>query len=179
VPKVRQLARADVGLMVDWRRRERRRVERDGAGPFERTLDICPLVAILRGVTPEAVVGIAEELHAAGFRVVEVPLNSPRPLESIARLAESFADRLLVGAGTVLSVAAVTEVEAAGGRIIVSPHMDPQVVGAALTRGLDVLPGAMTPRSLSEKHVAMRPVSPCTARSMLITCFSLTQWVSR
>lgn len=111
-------------------------------------LDACPLVAILRGVTPAEVAGIAQVLHAAGFTIVEVPLNSPEPLESIARLAERFSGRLLVGAGTVTSVDAVRQVADAGGRLIVSPHFDVNVVRDALGRGLDVLPGAMSPSEI-------------------------------
>jgi 2-dehydro-3-deoxyphosphogalactonate aldolase len=112
----------------------------------------CPLVAILRGVTPDAVLPMAEMLAAAGFCIIEVPLNSPRPFDSIGRLAEALGERLLVGAGTVTTPQAVHDVQRAGGRIIVSPHYDPAVVGTALDAGLDVLPGAMTPSEIFAAH---------------------------
>lgn len=105
----------------------------------------CPLVAILRGVRPEEVVGIAEALRDAGFAIVEVPLNSPRPLDSIARLAAAVGDDLLVGAGTVIDPSAVDEVVDAGGRLIVMPHADSAVVGRAKDRGAIAVPGFATP----------------------------------
>jgi 2-dehydro-3-deoxyphosphogalactonate aldolase len=105
----------------------------------------CPLVAILRGVAPEEVVGIAEVLSAAGFAIVEVPLNSPRPIESIARLAEAVGDRMLVGAGTVIDPHSVDDVVAAGGRLIVMPHADAAVVERAKACGAAAVPGFATP----------------------------------
>ena len=102
-----------------------------------------PLVAILRGVAPDQVVEIAEALHAAGIRIVEVPLNSPQPLDSIARLA-TLAERMVTGAGTVIRVTDVDTVVAAGGRIIVSPNMDAAVIGRALALGAVPLPGVAT-----------------------------------
>jgi 2-dehydro-3-deoxyphosphogalactonate aldolase len=104
-----------------------------------------PLVAILRGVTPEEVVAVGEALVDAGFAIIEVPLNSPNPLESIRRLSEALNDDILVGAGTVTSVAQVGDVEKAGGRLIVSPHFDPTVVRAAKASGLACIPGIATP----------------------------------
>lgn len=104
-----------------------------------------PLVAILRGVTPDAVVGIGEALVAAGIVVVEVPLNSPEPIESIRRLAAALGDRALVGAGTVRSAEAVAAVKEAGGTLIVTPHADVAVVKAAKARGMIALPGFLTP----------------------------------
>ena len=105
----------------------------------------CDLVAILRGVTPGEVVAIGEVLAAAGFAIVEVPLNSPDPIESIARLARRFAGRLLVGAGTVMSAAQVAMVGDAGGRLVVTPHADATVVSAARARGMVAVPGFFTP----------------------------------
>lgn len=108
-------------------------------------LDTLPLVAILRGLTPEEAVPIGDVLVEAGFRVLEVPLNSPRPLESIALLQQRFGDRCLIGAGTVLTPALVDDVAAAGGRLIVMPHADVAVIAAAKRAGLACVPGVATP----------------------------------
>ena len=108
-------------------------------------LERCDLVAILRGVTPEEVVPIGEALAEAGFAVVEVPLNSPRPVESIRRLVAHFGERLLVGAGTVMSAAQVATVADAGGRLAVLPHASEAVVRAARGRGMIAVPGFFTP----------------------------------
>ena len=99
-----------------------------------------PIVAIIRGVRPDEVEGVAEALVSAGVRVIEVPLNSPEPLESLRRLAR-FADRAVHGAGTVLSPKAVDQVADAGGRVIVSPNTDPAVIARTLERGLVPMPG--------------------------------------
>lgn len=104
-----------------------------------------PLVAILRGLRPDEALDMAAVLHDAGFRSLEVPLNSPDPLESIRRISDAFGDRLLVGAGTVLTVDAVDAVAEAGGRLIVSPNTDAAVIAAAKARGLVSLPGMFTP----------------------------------
>ncbi len=104
-----------------------------------------PLVAILRGVKPVEVEAVADALYAEGFRVIEVPLNSPDALDSIARLARRMPADAVVGAGTVLSVQAVTDVAAAGGKVIVMPHADVEVIRAAKARGLFCVPGAATP----------------------------------
>src|SRR4030095_7412546 len=95
-------------------------------------LDICPIVAILRGVRPEEVLGIATALMEHGVRAIEVPLNSPEPLESIRRLRESLGDACLSGAGTVLQARDVDAVHAAGGRLIVSPNTDVTVIERAV-----------------------------------------------
>ncbi len=105
----------------------------------------CDLVAILRGVTPDAVVAIGEVLVEAGFTVIEVPLNSPDPIESIRRLAARFGERLLIGAGTVMSPAQVAAVADAGGQLVVLPHADPAVVRAAKACGMLAVPGFFTP----------------------------------
>lgn len=104
-----------------------------------------PLIAILRGVTPDAVLGIAESLYEEGFRVVEVPLNSPDPFESISRLSREFADRMLVGGGTVLTDAQVQSVIDAGGSLIVAPNLNEQVAARARQSGAVYCPGVMTP----------------------------------
>ena len=104
-----------------------------------------PLIAILRGVRPDEVVAIAEALDTAGLAIVEVPLNSPEPFESIRRLVERFGDRLLLGAGTVRTEAEVERVRDAGGRLIVTPHAATDVVRAAKRRGMLACPGFFTP----------------------------------
>lgn len=103
-----------------------------------------PLVAILRGLTPADAPSIGAALDAAGFSLIEVPLNSPQPLASIATLAAQLPNAL-VGAGTVLTTAQVREVQAAGGQLIVSPNFDADVVRMAVQLGMVCLPGVMTP----------------------------------
>lgn len=112
---------------------------------LDTALQHLPLVAILRGITPAEVEAVADALYAEGFRVIEVPLNSPDALDSIARLARRMPADALIGAGTVLSVEAVAQVQAAGGRLIVMPHADVAVIRAAKARGLFCVPGAATP----------------------------------
>ena len=112
---------------------------------IEPFLERLPLVAILRGVTPEEVAGVSDALVEAGFAIVEVPLNSPRPLESIERLHAKFAEEILIGAGTVMTPAQVKDVAAAGGRLIVMPHGEAEVVRAAKAAGLACMPGVSTP----------------------------------
>lgn len=112
---------------------------------FDTAFARCPLVAILRGVRPDEIGAIGEGLVAAGFTLIEVPLNSPDPLDSIARLAKQLDGRAVVGAGTVLQTSQVDEVRAAGGRIIVSPNANPAVIAAAASAGLASLPGIATP----------------------------------
>ena len=114
------------------------------AEQFAQALDQLPLVAILRGLTPAEAPAIGQALVDSGFALIEVPLNSPRPLESIATLAAQHPNHL-IGAGTVLTSAQVREVQAAGGRIIISPHFDPVVVHEALRLGLVCVPGVATP----------------------------------
>jgi 2-dehydro-3-deoxyphosphogalactonate aldolase len=104
-----------------------------------------PLVAILRGVQPAEVESICSALERAGISIVEVPLNSPRPLESISILSRSFGDRMLIGAGTLTAPSQVEQVAAAGGRLIVTPHADTAIVRAAKRAGLFACPGFFNP----------------------------------
>ena len=104
-----------------------------------------PLVAILRGVTPNEVEPIALALYAEGFRLIEVPMNSPDALASITKLAACLPADALLGAGTVLSVDVVTQVREAGGRLVVMPHADVAVIRAAKQQGMVCVPGAATP----------------------------------
>jgi 2-dehydro-3-deoxyphosphogalactonate aldolase len=104
-----------------------------------------PLIAILRGVAPENAVAVGEVLIGAGFRIIEVPLNSPRPFDSIAALAMAFSANALIGAGTVLQRGDVGRVRDAGGRLIVMPHSDARVIVDAKACGLFCLPGVATP----------------------------------
>jgi 2-dehydro-3-deoxyphosphogalactonate aldolase len=104
-----------------------------------------PLIAVLRGITPEEIPGVAGALFEAGFRVLEVPLNSPRAFASIAQLAQRHGDHCLVGAGTVVDVADVVRIRDAGGRLVVMPHADTAVVRAAKAAGLVCAPGVATP----------------------------------
>lgn len=108
-------------------------------------LEPLPLVAILRGLAPNEAVAAGRAIVAAGFRVLEVPLNSPQPLDSIARLAEALGADVLLGAGTVMTPAQVDAVANAGGRLIVMPHADTAVIRAAKAAGLLCMPGVATP----------------------------------
>ena len=105
----------------------------------------CPLIAILRGVRPFEAEAIGEVLVEAGFTLIEVPMNSPDPLESIARLARSLGDHAMIGAGTVLTPDQVEAVRAAGGTMVISPNADPAVIAASVAAGLVSLPGIATP----------------------------------
>jgi 2-dehydro-3-deoxyphosphogalactonate aldolase len=104
-----------------------------------------PLIAILRGLAAADAASVSDTLVDAGFRIIEVPLNSPDPLESIAAIAKRHGSQAIVGAGTVLTVDQVDAVADAGGRIIVSPNMNPNVGQAAIARGLYWCPGIVTP----------------------------------
>src|SRR5688572_6442538 len=104
-----------------------------------------PLVAILRGMRPEEAEAMGGALVSAGFRLIEVPLNSPEPLRSIAILAERFGGEALIGAGTVMSADDARRVVEAGGRLIVMPHSDPEVIRAGKAAAAWVLPGVATP----------------------------------
>lgn len=116
-------------------------------------LSQCPLVAIVRGITPDSAEAIGNAIYEAGIRIIEVPLNSPQPLDSIQRLSARFGERMLVGAGTVLDPADVVRVQKAGGRIIVSPDTNIEVIAASAAAGLVASPGYFTP---SEAFAAIR-----------------------
>ena len=106
--------------------------------------EVSPLIAILRGVRPDEVITIGEALVDAGFGTIEVPLNSPEPLDSIGRLARALGDRCLIGAGTVLRAEDVDAVKAVGGALIVTPNTDAAVIGRAVALGLQAAPGFAT-----------------------------------
>jgi len=112
---------------------------------FDDAFAKCPLIAILRGVKPHEVEAIGDALVEAGFTILEVPMNSPDPLDSIARLARRFEGRAVVGAGTVLRVEDVEAVGAAGGTLIIAPNANVRVIAAAAERGYVALPGIATP----------------------------------
>jgi 2-dehydro-3-deoxyphosphogalactonate aldolase len=123
------------------------------AETFARYFASCPLVAILRGITPDEAESVGAALIETGVRIIEVPLNSPEPLESIARLARRFGDEALIGAGTVLDPGDVARVAGAGGELIVSPGGDPAVIAATRTAGMVSAPGFFTP---TEAFAALR-----------------------
>lgn len=111
---------------------------------LKEALKQCGLIAILRGIRPDEAETIGTVLYDAGFRVIEVPLNSPEPFESIRLLRNSLPANCVVGAGTVLSPAQVQQVKDAGGQLIVMPHSDPAVIAAATAAGLASAPGVAT-----------------------------------
>ncbi len=117
----------------------------DPATRFAEAFAACPLVAVLRGLTPAEAEAVGDALVDAGFTLLEVPLNSPDPLTSIAAMAKRYAGRAIVGAGTVLTTDDVAAVADAGGELIVSPNTDPAVIRASVARGMISLPGYYTP----------------------------------
>lgn len=112
---------------------------------FETALQHLPLVAILRGLTPTEAEPVAHTLYQAGFRLIEVPLNSPDPFTSIARIRQCLPDDALVGAGTVLEASDVSRLQDIGGELVVMPHADTSVISAAKALGLISMPGIVTP----------------------------------
>ena len=125
----------------------------DPAARFAAAFAACPLVAILRGLTPAEAIPVADALVEAGFTLIEVPLNSPDPYDSIAAITAHVGDKAIVGAGTVLTTNQVDQVKAAGGRLIVSPNTDTDVIAHSVAEGLISLPGYFTP---SEAFAALK-----------------------
>lgn len=115
-------------------------------------LSTMPLIAVLRGISPGEVLSICDELYKAGFLCLEVPMNSPDPLDSIARLAEAYGDKALVGAGTVVRVDDVEKIAKAGGKIIIMPHTDVEIIKESKRLDLCCVPGFSTP---SEAYTAL------------------------
>ena len=141
---------------------------------FDEALDHCGVIAILRGVTPVDAVAVGEALFDAGLRVVEVPLNSPDPFTSIQNLAKAFKGRMVVGAGTVLSVQDVNLLKAHDGDICISPDANPDVIAKARAIGLEPVPGVFTPTEAfsairaGAKHLKLFPAeaaSPTTIKA--------------
>lgn len=112
---------------------------------LDEALDCLPLVAILRGLQPARAIEVGETLVDAGFRMIEVPLNSPQPLHSIEHLAHALGERAIIGAGTVLKSADINAVASAGGRLIVMPHADCSLIRQVDHLGLFCIPGVATP----------------------------------
>jgi 2-dehydro-3-deoxyphosphogalactonate aldolase len=141
---------------------------------FHAHMDSLPLLAILRGLKPEEALGVGQAIVNAGFHILEVPLNSPDPLRSIQILAEAFPNAL-VGAGTVTTAQQVRDIKAAGGQLIISPHLDDNVVCEAVNLGLISLPGVATPSeafravALGAHGLKLFPaemISPAVVKSM-------------
>jgi 2-dehydro-3-deoxyphosphogalactonate aldolase len=124
-----------------------------------------PVVAILRGLRPDEALAIGEAIVAAGIRLIEVPLNSPDPLASIALLQRAFGDRALLGAGTVVDPAALEPLAQTGARLLVTPNTDPAIIGQGLALGLEPMPGFFTPTeafaalAAGARHLKLFPAS--------------------
>jgi 2-dehydro-3-deoxyphosphogalactonate aldolase len=112
---------------------------------FHEALRLCPLIAILRGVRPDEVGAVAAVLVAAGVRIIEVPLNSPEPMDSVRRLRAALGDTTLIGVGTALSVEDVRAAHTAGAGIVLSPNFDAKVVKETVALGMVSVPGVATP----------------------------------
>ena len=141
---------------------------------LEQALEACGIIAILRGVSPSEVVAVTQTLYEAGVRIVEVPLNSPEPFTSIDMLAKAFGDKMVVGAGTVLSEQDVNLLKEHGGQISVSPDCNAATIARAVALGLDPLPGVFTPTEAfaairaGAKHLKLFPAeaaSPLTIKA--------------
>jgi 2-dehydro-3-deoxyphosphogalactonate aldolase len=120
---------------------------------FDRYFRQCPLIAIIRGVTPDEALATARAVYEGGNRIIEVPLNSPDPLTSIRTISGALGEDALVGAGTVLTIDDVEHVKQAGGRLVVSPNMNPDVIKATAQAGMVSCPGIFTP---TEAFAALR-----------------------
>ena len=147
----------------------------------------CPLVAILRGIRPDEAEPVCEALEHAEIAIVEVPLNSPEPLLSIASLSRRFGERMLIGAGTVIIPVQVAEIAEAGGRLIVTPHADPAIVRAAKAHGMIATPGFFTPAEAFSllaagadalKLFPAEAASPAVLRALRAAC-QATRWYCR
>ena len=141
---------------------------------LNQALETCGIIAILRGVSPSEVIPVTQTLYDAGVRIVEVPLNSPEPFTSIEMLAKAFGDKMVIGAGTVLSEQDVNLLKEHGGQISVSPDCNPVTIARAVVRGLDPLPGVFTPTEAfaairaGAKHLKLFPAeaaSPLTIKA--------------
>ena len=138
---------------------------------IDRFIEECPIVAILRGLTPKDAVAIGDALYRAGIRVIEVPLNSPRPLVSIELLRDFFGTACVIGAGTVLKASQIHSVIDAGGEIVVAPNVEPQVLKeASRIAGLTAIPGVFTATEalqathLGATHLKLFPASCVPSR---------------
>lgn len=120
---------------------------------FDAAFAACPMIAILRGITPDEAEAVGDVLVEAGFTMIEVPLNSPDPFASIERLARRFGARAMIGAGTVIEPGAIEPLSQAGGCLAISPHMDPDIIARSRAAGLISIPGVL---SASEAFAAMR-----------------------
>ena len=116
-----------------------------GGLTLQECLSSIPLIAVLRGIEPDEVFGVGEALIEAGIKIIEVTINSPKPLESIRILANAFGEQSLIGAGTVVTPDVARDVSSAGGRLIVMPHADISVIEAGKQENCYVLPGIATP----------------------------------
>lgn len=141
---------------------------------LNQALETCGIIAILRGVSPSEVIPVTQTLYDAGVRIVEVPLNSPEPFTSIEMLAKAFGDKMVIGAGTVLSEQDVNLLKEHGGQISVSPDCNPNTIARAVVLGLDPLPGVFTPTEAfaairaGAKHLKLFPAeaaSPLTIKA--------------
>ena len=135
-------------------------------------LEACGIIAILRGVSPDEVIAVGQALYDQGVRIVEVPLNSPEPFTSIEKLAKVFGEKMVVGAGTVLSVQDVNLLKDHGGQISVSPDCNPETIARAVALGLDPLPGVFTPTEAfaairaGAKHLKLFPAEAASPQTI-------------
>ena len=139
---------------------------------LNQALETCGIIAILRGVTPSEVEPVSQALFDAGVRIVEVPLNSPDPFTSILRISKSFEGKMVVGAGTVLSVQDVNLLKEHGGQISVSPDCNTEAIARALALGMEPLPGVFTPTEAfaairaGAKHLKLFPAEAASPQTI-------------